>query len=68
MARKNLKSMNMKGTSQFGSASNSNLYGNSSSLLQPKPVNAALIGGGGASNLSQTASEQLAVVKLDPKI
>lgn len=59
--------MNMKGTSQFGSASNSNLYGNSSSLLQPKPVNAALIGGG-ASNLSQTASEQLAVVKLDPKI
>lgn len=58
MARKNLKSMNMKGSTglggQLGINPNSNLYSNPSNLFPSKANNSNLLSG--SSNLNQTST------------
>ncbi len=65
MARKNLKSMNMKPNNPLGIGSNSNnLNSHSSNLFGGKLSNSNMFGGNAASSLSDSTM----IVKLDPKI
>lgn len=66
MARKNLKSMNMKASNPLGMPGNSNLFGNASNPFGSKSNNSGLLSG--SSNIAQAVIEPSTAVKLDPRL
>lgn len=65
MARKNLKSMNMKASNQLGLGPNSNiLSNNASNLFGSKMSNSNMFSG----NAISSVNESLPSIKLDPRI
>lgn len=66
MARKNLKSMNMKASNPIGMPSNSNQLNNASNIFGSKMSNSNVLGG--PSLINSVIDNTVNSVKLDPKV